>query len=91
MIYYENECVGCSSLGLPCYGATCPNRNVPHIQCDKCHTEAYCDEDEAIRNAERFNELTDSATSATTYEHICDECLDTLMERLGIDPEEEDN
>lgn len=40
MIKYEDECVGCSALGLPCYGITCPNRNVPHLYCDECGEEA---------------------------------------------------
>lgn len=39
MIRYEDECVGCSSLGLPCMGSCCPNRNVPHLYCDKCDEE----------------------------------------------------
>ena len=36
MIRYEDECVGCSALGFPCYGAACPNKNVPHAYCDEC-------------------------------------------------------
>ena len=35
MIKYENECVGCSSE-LGCMENACPNRNVPHLYCDKC-------------------------------------------------------
>lgn len=37
----EDECVGCASLGLPCYGSTCPNRNVVRFYCDKCKEESY--------------------------------------------------
>ena len=38
MITYEDECVGCSA-GLGCMGSACPNRNVPHLYCDKCKEE----------------------------------------------------
>lgn len=44
MVRYENECVGCRDLGLPCLGSTCPNRNVPHFECDKCREEFSPDE-----------------------------------------------
>ena len=39
MLKYEDECVGCSSTGLPCLGAACPNRNVPRHYCDECGNE----------------------------------------------------
>lgn len=39
MLKYEDECVGCSSLGLPCMGNACPNRNVPRYYCDECECE----------------------------------------------------
>lgn len=39
MISVENECVGCTSMGLPCLGAACPNRNVTRYYCDKCGEE----------------------------------------------------
>ena len=39
MIKYEDECVDCKSMGLPCYGTACPNRNVPHFYCDECGDE----------------------------------------------------
>ena len=32
----ENECVGCTYIGLSCMGNSCPNRNVVHYYCDKC-------------------------------------------------------
>lgn len=35
----EDECVGCTSLGLSCIGAGCPNRNVTRLYCDKCGIE----------------------------------------------------
>lgn len=44
MVKYENECVGCSSQGLPCLGDACRNRNVPHYYCDNCGEE--CDPDD---------------------------------------------
>lgn len=36
MVKYEDECVGCTDLGLYCLGIACSNRNVPHWYCDKC-------------------------------------------------------
>ena len=38
MIEYEDECVGCPPE-MGCLGDSCPNRNVPHIYCDKCGEE----------------------------------------------------
>lgn len=35
----ENECVGCTSIGLHCIGSGCPKRNVPHWYCDECGDE----------------------------------------------------
>ena len=35
----ENECVGCTDLGLHCLGGSCPNRNVVRFYCDKCDKE----------------------------------------------------
>lgn len=35
----ENECVDCKSLGLPCLGNSCPNRNVARFYCDRCGKE----------------------------------------------------
>ena len=35
----ENECVGCTDLGLPCQGSSCPNRHVLRYYCDKCGDE----------------------------------------------------
>lgn len=44
MITYENQCVDC---GLPCWGNSCPNRNVEVIKCDTCHDYAeYSIDDE---------------------------------------------
>ena len=41
MIKYEDECVGCPPE-MGCIGDSCPNRNVPHLYCDKCGEE--CEE-----------------------------------------------
>ena len=38
-IRYEDECCGCAVPGYPCMGDACPNRNVPHLECDECHEE----------------------------------------------------
>ena len=35
-----NECVGCTDMGLPCKGSSCPNRSVTRFFCDKCDNEA---------------------------------------------------
>ena len=40
----ENECVGCTSIGLHCIGSSCPNLNVPHWYCD--NPECGCELDE---------------------------------------------
>lgn len=45
----ENECVGCTSMGLPCMGHGCPNLAVTRFYCDECGDEEelyYYDEQE---------------------------------------------
>ena len=37
----EDECVGCSSIGIPCFGISCPNKNVVRYYCDRCKDEEY--------------------------------------------------
>ena len=32
----ENDCVGCD---LPCWGDSCPYKNVEHFYCDECGEE----------------------------------------------------
>lgn len=47
-IRYEDECCGCAVPAYPCMGDACPNRNVPHLYCDKCKEdveELYSTED----------------------------------------------
>lgn len=34
-----DECCGCTSMGLPCMGSSCPNRHVVRLYCDKCDEE----------------------------------------------------
>lgn len=34
-----NDCVGCTSMGLPCIGAACPNRRREVHCCDRCGAE----------------------------------------------------
>ena len=35
----EDECVGCTDMGLYCIGSSCPNRNVARFYCDGCGDE----------------------------------------------------
>lgn len=34
-----DNCVGCTSMGLHCIGASCPNRSREILCCDKCESE----------------------------------------------------
>lgn len=38
-VKYESFCVGCTSMGLPCYAPHCKNYNVPIWYCDECKEE----------------------------------------------------
>lgn len=45
----EDECLGCTDLGLSCMGVSCPNRNVIRYYCDRCGCEDklyYYDDEE---------------------------------------------
>lgn len=42
MIEVKDECVGCASMGMPCYGSLCPYRNVKYLICDEC--EESCED-----------------------------------------------
>ena len=45
----EDECVGCTTIGLYCMGSGCPNRNVIRYYCDNCGCENklyYYDDEE---------------------------------------------
>ncbi len=35
----ENECVGCTDVGLHCIGGACRHRNVVRFYCDRCGWE----------------------------------------------------
>lgn len=35
----EDECVGCTDMGLRCMGSNCPNRDVVKYYCDYCGSE----------------------------------------------------
>lgn len=35
----DNECVNCTSMGLPCMGSSCQNRNITRYYCDNCNEE----------------------------------------------------
>jgi hypothetical protein len=39
MIRIEDNCVGCTSIGLPCRGRYCPNRHQEVHYCDHCDKE----------------------------------------------------
>lgn len=39
-----SECVGCSTVGLPCRYNACPNYMVTRYYCDKCKEEFSPDE-----------------------------------------------
>ena len=39
----ENECVGCTDLGLYCIGSSCPKRSVERYYCDRCGAECSPD------------------------------------------------
>lgn len=40
MIKYEDNCVGCRDIGLPCRGISCRNRKVQVLVCDECGEES---------------------------------------------------
>ena len=72
MLKYENECVGCTDLGMRCMGRSCPNRKVAHFYCDECDCEEdlyYFDGDELCGDciAGRLEKVDD-----------CDDCEDYL-------------
>ena len=39
----EDECVGCTDLGMYCMGSSCPNRRVERYYCDRCGAECSGD------------------------------------------------
>ena len=43
-VWYEDECCDCATESYPCLGSSCPNRSVPHYDCDECAEEFEPDE-----------------------------------------------
>ena len=43
-VWYEDECCDCATESYPCIGSSCPNRSVPHYDCDDCKNEFEPDE-----------------------------------------------
>ncbi len=74
MVAYENHCVGCTILGMRCYGRSCVNRRVPVLYCDKIGCPAN-------------TEGTDTLFVVGDAE-LCWECVEEIAERNGIDPED---
>lgn len=54
----EDGCVGCSTMGLPCLGNSCSNRNIISYFCDDC-------EDEFEPEALYYDDVTDEELCAT--------------------------
>lgn len=60
-----DNCVGCTDLGLPCMGNSCPNRKTYVEFCDECDDHAnyfidgksYCEDCATVYLSEIFNEL----------------------------------
>ena len=34
--HYENECIRCTTMGLPCLGEICGKKHVLYYFCDEC-------------------------------------------------------
>ena len=73
MVRYKDECVCC---GLPCYGNSCPNRNVPHVYCDVCGEEMYGDD----INLEDDYHICDDCRQE---DELCDTCANHYMDDCG--------
>ena len=74
MIAYENQCVGCSDLGMTCIGKSCPNRKVPVLYCEnrKCVS--------SFTGTDRLFKVGDS--------HLCMDCIHEIADRNGVEPED---
>lgn len=89
MIRYVDECVGCSSMGLFCLGASCPNRNVRRFFCDCCQQEA---ERLFIYNGDELCEYCfGEAVGVEPSELYDDDVLDELHDKFEFEIKEEDN
>lgn len=71
MVFYENHCVGCTILGMRCYGPSCVNRRVPVFYCDKVGCPAN-------------TEGTDTLYVVGDAE-LCIDCVADIAERNNID------
>lgn len=74
MVKYENHCTGCSDLGLPCIGRSCPNTRVPMMYCDNSRCIAHS------TGADRLFVVDGS--------QLCMDCIDDMASRSGIDAED---
>lgn len=67
MIKKENYCVDCKSMGLPCLGDSCSNKNMEISYCDECQRPAdyiVDGNDLCEKHAERYlKELYDDLTT----------------------------
>lgn len=72
MIRIENQCTGCSDLGIPCLGRCCPNQRVPVF---------YCDNRKCIAS----NTGTDRLFKVDGSE-LCMDCVTEIADRNGVDP-----
>lgn len=60
-----DNCVGCTDLGLPCMGSSCPNRKTYVEFCDECDNhasyfidgQAYCEDCAKEYLTESFRDL----------------------------------
>lgn len=74
MVRIENHCTGCSDLGLPCLGRSCPNLHVPMLYCDNRKCVA------SFTGAERLF-IVDGV-------HLCMDCINEIADRNGVEPED---
>lgn len=65
MIKIENDCLGCTDMGLMCLGSSCRYRNVEHHYCDHCGEEL-----------ERSHDIYD-----VDGLELCEDCLLELFRR----------
>ena len=72
MVVFENQCTGCSDLGIPCLGNCCPNRRVPVFYCDNHNCSS------SHEGTDRLFKVGDS--------QLCMSCVQALAERICVDP-----
>lgn len=72
MVRIENQCTGCSDLGIPCLGRSCPNQRVPVF---------YCDNRKCIAS----NTGTDRLFKVDGSQ-LCMDCVSMIAERMCLDP-----